>query len=95
MQETPPASSDKKDELLRPGGKIQVSNGNLVQDSLPASQQNELKLLITSTKEESLTIEKPETDLKSDVAILNKDPGSVSNMKFTPLLLMLISIQNM
>uniref|UniRef100_A0A0V0J0U2 Putative ovule protein n=1 Tax=Solanum chacoense TaxID=4108 RepID=A0A0V0J0U2_SOLCH len=78
VQESLPASSDKKDELLRPGGKIQFSNGNLVQDSVPPSQQNELKLLITSTKEESLTIEKSETDLKSDLAILNKDPATTA-----------------
>ncbi|KAH0691644.1 hypothetical protein KY289_019002 [Solanum tuberosum] len=78
VQESLPASSDKKDELLRPGGKIQFSNGNLVQDSVPPSQQNELNLLITSTKEESLTIEKSETDLKSDLAILNKDPATTA-----------------
>lgn len=67
MQESLPVSNDRKDELLRPGGRTQDSNGNLVQESLPAGQQNEQKLLITSTKEESLTIEKSKTDLKSDV----------------------------
>lgn len=79
MQESLPVSNDRKDELLRPGGRTQDSNGNLVQESLPAGQQNEQKLLITSTKEESLTIEKSKTDLKSDV----EGPGSVSSMKFT------------
>ncbi|XP_055825123.1 uncharacterized protein LOC129893766 isoform X2 [Solanum dulcamara] len=78
VKDSVPASNDKKDELLRPSGKIQVSNGNLVQDSVPASQQSELKLLITSTKEESLTFEKSETNLKSDVAILNKDPATTA-----------------
>lgn len=77
VQESVPASNDRKDELLRTDGRIQVSDGNRLQDSVPASQQNEVKLLITSTKEESLTIE---TDLKSDMAILNKDPGNVSSM---------------
>ncbi|PHU23354.1 hypothetical protein BC332_08461 [Capsicum chinense] len=73
VQESLPASNDRKDELLRTDGRIQVSDGNRVQDSVPASQQNEVKLLITSTKEECLTIE---TDLKSDMAILNKDPDN-------------------
>ncbi|KAF3678316.1 putative transmembrane protein -like protein [Capsicum annuum] len=73
VQESLPASNDRKDELLRTDGRIQVSDGNRLQDSVPASQQNEVKLLITSTKEESLTIE---TDLKSDMAILNKDPDN-------------------
>ncbi|XP_059304401.1 uncharacterized protein LOC132056291 isoform X2 [Lycium ferocissimum] len=77
VQESLPASNDRKDELLRTGGRIQVSNGNLVQDSVPAPQQNELNLLITSTKEESLTIEKSETHSKSEVAVLNKDNESL------------------
>lgn len=75
--------NDRNDELLRTAGRIQVSNGNLVQESLPASQQTGSKVLITSTKEESLTIEKSETEFKSDMTLLNKGPGSVSSMKFS------------
>ncbi|KAK4362818.1 hypothetical protein RND71_018059 [Anisodus tanguticus] len=78
VQESVPASNDRKDELLKNGGKIQVSNGNLVLDSVPPSQQNELNLLITSTKEESLTIEKSENHSKSEEAILNKGPDNES-----------------
>ncbi|KAJ8554205.1 hypothetical protein K7X08_024883 [Anisodus acutangulus] len=78
VQESVPASNDRKDELLKTGGKIQVSNGNLVLDSVPPSQQNELNLLITSTKEESLTIEKSENHSKSEEAILNKGPDNES-----------------
>nr|XP_016481677.1 PREDICTED: uncharacterized protein LOC107802658 isoform X1 [Nicotiana tabacum] len=70
--------NDRNDELLRTAGRIQVSNGNLVQESLPASQQTGSKVLITSTKEESLTIEKSETELKSDVMITSTKEESLT-----------------
>ncbi|KAK4351060.1 hypothetical protein RND71_030373 [Anisodus tanguticus] len=40
--------NDKNDELLRTAGGIQVSNGNLVQESLPASNDRKDELLKTS-----------------------------------------------
>ncbi|XP_019226059.1 PREDICTED: membrane protein of ER body-like protein isoform X2 [Nicotiana attenuata] len=70
--------NDRNDELLRTAGRIQVSNGNLAQESLPASQQTGSKVLITSTKEESLTIEKSGTELKSDVMITSTKEESLT-----------------